>query len=56
MNYLISPPTLRKIKNNAMVPIINLTNKNKYSASLETSRNDYSREFYYLNIDQFIFL
>ena len=56
INYAILPPALRKVNNNPMISIINFTDKSKHSASLQTSRNDYTRELYFFNINQFIFL
>ena len=50
------PPALRRVNNNSMIPIIDFTNKSKHSASLQASQNDYTRELYFLNIEQFIFL
>jgi len=47
---------LQRINNNPMISIINFTNKSKHSASPQISQNDYTREFYYFNIDQFVFL
>ena len=48
MNYVISLHIVRRINKIPIIPIVNFTNKNKHSASLQTSQNDYTREFYFL--------